>query len=412
MTLNMNVNIKRGSFLGVSISTLRDPRTWLVLLAITEKNIFRYMMLVLNRITGIDGIGDLVLHLAYILLIGLCIVKGSRFRATDFLIMLSVVLAILLTWVIYPANIETYMFGEGQFWPTVFPLFRYFIVGLFLIPNEETITLMGKVSCLAILVESLFVYFILRDSDLQKNDDMSRAYFILLNVLLVINYAFDKRTLAGVVFSIIGFLFLVSMGTRGPVIIALSFSALKIILSSVNKGHVYFAIGAILLLIWFVNSNYWTEFLFMIQNILDSLGLSTRVIEIAMQGETLSYYSERDEIAQLVLSKIKERPLTGWGVYGEWQFVGWSAHNMYLEILDHYGIIIGGVVILWILFLNIKAYASTNVASVRSLVVLFACFSLIRGIFGGGFLTFPTFLTIGFFLQVCRRTNFKYLTVS
>ena len=412
MTLSMNVNVKRGSFLGVSKSTLRDPRTWLVLLAITEKNIFRYMMLVLNRITGIDGIGDLVLHLAYILLIGLCIVKGSRFRATDIFIMLSVVLAILLTWVIYPANIETYMFGEGQFWPTVFPLFRYFIVGLFLIPNEETITLMGKVSCLAILVESLFVYFILRDSDLQKNDDMSRAYFILLNVLLVINYAFDKRTLAGVVFSIIGFLFLVSMGTRGPVIIALSFSALKIILSSVNKGHVYFTIGAILLLIWFVNSNYWTEFLFMIQNILDSLGLSTRVIEIAMQGETLSYYSERDEIAQLDLSKIKERPLTGWGVYGEWQFVGWSAHNMYLEILDHYGIIIGGVVILWILFLNIKAYASTNVASVRSLVVLFACFSLIRGIFGGGFLTFPTFLTIGFFLQVCRRTNFKYLTVS
>jgi O-antigen ligase len=259
-------------------------------------------------------------------------------------------------------------------------------------------------------VESLFVFFFLRDSDLQKNDDMSRAYFILLNVLLVINYAFDKRTIIGIAFSVIGTLFLVSMGTRGPVIIALSFTAVKIVLSSVSKGHGFLAIVAILALIWFVNSDYWNAFLYYLQGVLESLGLSTRVIELAIQGETLTYYSERDEIAQLVISKIKERPLMGWGVYGEWQFVGWSAHNMYLEILDHYGVILGGFIIIWMLFINVKAFLSSKVPSVRNLVVLFACFALVRGVFGGGFLTFPTFLTLGYCLQVCRKTNFNYVT--
>lgn len=401
--------VRNNRFWGMSRQLWRDPRTWLMLLAITEKNLFRYAMLVLSRFTGIDGIGDVILHSSYLILIGLCLARGSRFRLADLLIMLFVIVAIILTWIVYPANIEVYMFGKEQFWPTVFPLFRYFIVGLFLIPNEETVTLMGKVSCLAILVESLFVFFVLRDSDLMKNDDMSRAYFILLNVLLVINYAFDKKTLMGILFSIVGVLFIASMGTRGPVIISLAFIVAKILQNSLKKGHGYIAIFAVLLLVWFVNSEYWELFLLFIREILDSIGLSTRVIDIAIQGETLTYYSERDEIAQLVISKIKERPLTGWGVYGEWQFSGWSAHNMYLEILDHYGVILGGVILMWMLVLNVKAFLASKETPVRGLVLMLACFVLVRGFFGGGFLTFPTFLMIGYCLQVSRKTNFKYL---
>ena len=406
----MDLVVRRKGFLGVSSRLWHAPQTWLMLLAITEKSLFRYLMLVLNMATGISGIGVLVLHLSYIILIALCLRQGSRFRFSDIAIMTFVVIAIVMTWIIYPANIEKYMFGEGQFWPVVFPLFRYFIVGLFLIPNEETVDLIGKVSCLAVLVESLFVYYILRGSDLQSDDDMSRAYFILLNVLLVINYAFDKKNLVAIVFSVIGILFLASMGSRGPVIITLAFIACKIFQASMGKGHGMVVVFVVLVLIWFVNSDYWNTFLLFIKGVIESLGLSTRVIDLAIQDETLTYMSERDEIADLVVSKIKERPLTGWGVYGEWQFNGWSAHNMYLEILDHYGVILGGMMIIWILFINIKAFLSSKETPVRGLVSLFACFCLVRGVFGGGFLTFPTFLMIGYCLQVCRKTNFKYLT--
>lgn len=397
-------------FLGVSRSLWHDPRTWLLLLAITEKNIFRYMMLVLKMATGIEGIGDIVLHTAYVIMILLCLQKGSRFRSGDIFIMGFVVMAILVTWIVYPDNIEKYMFGEEQFWPVVFPLFRYFIVGLFFIPNDETVSLMGKVSCLAIFVESLFVYFILRGSELQSNDDMSRAYFILLNVLLVVNYAFDKRNLVAVAFSIIGILLLASMGTRGPVIITLAFIAFKVFQSSMVKGHGIIAVFIILMLIWFVNSDYWNGFLVFVREMIESLGLSTRVVDLAIQDETLTYYSERDEIAKIVMNKIKERPLTGWGVYGEWQFVTWSAHNMYLEVLDHYGVIMGGLILLWMVYINIKAFFATQAVSVRGMVLLLACFVLLRGVFGGGFLTSATFLMIGYCLQVCRKTNFNYLT--
>lgn len=407
MSMNNTRSIK--GFLGVSKSLWRDSRTWLVLLAITEKNLFRYFMLVLNIITGSEGLGVVLLHVSYIILIALCLKKGSRFYGGDILIMALVVFAILLTWIIYPNNIEKYMFGEQQFWATVFPLFRYFIVGLFLIPNEETFCLLGKVSCVSIFVESLFVYFILAGSDLQNQDDMSRAYFMLLNVMLVINYAFDRRTLVGIVISVVGMVLLLSMGTRGPIMIVLAFIAAKIFQMSTSKGRRGVIVAVVLVLMWFVNSPYWDFFLLLLQNVLSSLGMSTRVIDFTIQGETLTYYSERDEIAQLVISKIKERPIEGWGVYGEWQFVGWSAHNMFLEILDHYGVILGGLIILWMVYIAIKAFFIAKSVPARGLVLLLVCFVFVRGIFGGGFLTFPTFLLIGYCLQVCRKTNFKYL---
>lgn len=406
----MEKTIAKKGLLGVSKSLWRDPRTWLFLLVITEKSLFRYVLMILDRLTGTEAIREVALHTVYIVVIALCLKKGSKVHGGDIFIMLFVVLAIIITWLIYPNNIEMYMFGKDQFWPTVFPSFRFFIAGLFLIPNKENLELMGKVSCLAILVETAFVLFVLRGSDLQNSDDMSRAYFMLLNVLLVINFAFDKKTLISLAISLVGIMLLLSMGTRGPIVIVLAFMATKLLfqMTTNTRKRVAF-VFILLLLIWFINSPYWNLTLLSIRDVLSSLGMSTRVIDFTIQGETLTYYSERDDIAQIVINKIKERP-EGWGVYGEWQFLGWSAHNMYLEILDHYGIFGGGIILLWIFFIVIKAFNVTKETSVRSLVLLFACNVLVRGVFGGGFLTSATFLMIGYCLQVCRKTNFKYLT--
>lgn len=405
----MNSIDRKKGFLGTSKAIWRDPRTWLFLLAVTEKSIFRYMMLVLTMVTGIEDIGVVVMHIAYIVLIAMCIKRGSKFKGADICIILFFTLSIIATWLIYPDNIEKYMIGEGQLWPTVFPALRFFIVGLFIIPNKETIDLVGKVSCLAILAETLFILLILRGSDMQNNDDMSRAYSLLLSVLFVINYAYDKRSLVGLVFALIGILSLLSMGTRGPIMIILAFVAAKIFQSSTKKGKGYIVIVVLLLLMWFVSSPYWNAFLFLLRGIISALGMSTRIIDYTIQGETLSNYSERDDIYALLINKIQERPLTGWGVYGEWQFVDWSAHNMYLEVLIHYGVIIGGLILLWMLYLAVKAFMTSKVAPVRGLVLMFACNVFVRGVFGGTFLSFPTFLMIGFCLQICRKTNFKYL---
>ena len=404
----MELSVHNKGFWGVSKSLWHDPRTWLALLAVTERGLFRYMMLVLSRFTGIEDIGVIIMHTAYVVLIAMCLKRGSRFRGSDIIILFFVVFSIVLTWMIYPANIETHMFGKGQFWPTVFPLLRYFVVGLFLIPNKDTLDLLGKVSCFSILAEALFVYYILRGSDIQSSDDMSRSYFILMSVLFVINYAYDRRTLIGITCAVLGIMLLLANGSRGPVMIVLAFFVAKIFQTSTKKGKGYIIAIALILLMWFVNSGYWNAFLLLLRDIISSLGLSTRIIDFAIQGETLTYYSERDEIFAVVWKKILENPM-GYGVYGEWQFVNWFAHNVYLEILCHFGVILGGALILWLLYITIKTFFATKYDSVRGFLLLFACQFFVRGFFGGSFFSFEAFLLIGFCMQIYHRSNFKYL---
>lgn len=407
--LKMELAVHRKGFLGVSKSLWHDPRTWLLLLAVTERSIFRYMMLVVSMATGIEGIGVAIMHIAYVVLIAKCMKRGSHFRDIDIIILLFVVFAIITTLVISPDNIVKYMFGRGQFWPTVFPLFRFFIVGLFLIPSKETVDLIGKVSCLAVLAETMFVLLILRGSEMQSTDDMSRAYFILLNVLLTINYAYDRRTTFGILFAIVGSLLLLSMGSRGPIMILLAFFAAKVYQTSTKKGRGAVVIVVALLLMAFVNSSLFDDFILLLRDILRTLGMSTRIVDFAIEHETLTYLSERDEIFAVVWNKILENPM-GYGVYGEWQFVGWFAHNVYLEILAGYGVILGGAILFWLLFITIKTFFATKYAPIRSLVLLFACEFFVRGFFGGSFLSFETFLLIGFCMQIFHKSNFKYLT--
>ena len=87
-------------------SLLRDPRTWLALLAFCEKNIVRYALLVLTMITGDAAISEFLLGFAYVTLIIACIRKGSRIHATEFLFLISVIIAILVTCVVYPNNTQ------------------------------------------------------------------------------------------------------------------------------------------------------------------------------------------------------------------------------------------------------------------------------------------------------------------
>ena len=149
--------------------------------------------------------------------------------------------------------------------------------------------------------------------------------------------------------------------------------------------------------------------IFLLREIISSLGFSTRIIDFAIEGETLTYYSERDEIFAIVWNKIKENPITGYGVYGEWQFVRWFAHNTYLEILCHFGVILGGIILLWLLVITAKAFVSTKYPPIRSLVLLFACQFFVRGFFGGSLFSFEAFLLIGFCMQIMHKSNFKYL---
>lgn len=386
---------------------LHDPRTWLVLLAFCEKNIVRYGLLVLTMITGNPFISDGVLCLAYVFLIIECIRKGSRFSIKDIFLLVSVVVAILFTCVLYPEN-SKFIFDENNFWNSIFPCLRFFIVGLFVIPDKKLSDLLGVISCFSVLIEAVFLFAYLKPSGLIESDDMSRSYQILLNVLFVLNTTFNKKSLLWIGLSSVSLLYVLSLGTRGPIMILLAFIFLKILQVSSSKKHVKILIGLIAgSIIWFLsNSKVYLSILRFLKSFLDQLGMSTRIIDLAIEGEVIGHTSGRDEIYDLALEKISERPILGYGVYGEWSWNGWNIHNIYLELLLHYGIIIGSILIIWMIGLTLNTYFKTKNITSKEFIIMWSTCVYVRGIFGGSYLQFYLFLLLGFLFSETRRLKY------
>lgn len=380
------------------------PQTLLILLAFCEKNIVRYAILVFSMIPGIGFLSAYILPVLYIALILLCINGRVKMGLSELAVPLFVVMAIFLTCTIYPQNAQ-YIFEPNNFWNTIFPCLRWFIVGLVIIPDKFIMDLLGKVCCLAIVVEVVFLLFYMIPNNLIVLDDMNRAYQLLPQIMLAFNYAFNSKKIIAWFFSGVGLLYLLSLGTRGPFVVLLAYILIKLIRNSVatTNKKILLVLGsgfvAVILSIQEIHDGIWG----IIDQFFKKIGLSTRIIEHMVEGTIVSYTSGRDDLFEFALKKISERPFLGYGVYGEWQWFEWNAHNMYLELLLHFGVILGCILIVWGIRLVAGAYFKTNNKYTKDMILIFSCFVFLRGFFSGSYLMFGVFFLIGLCIKEKRR---------
>lgn len=380
------------------------PQVLLILLAFCEKNIVRYAIYALSMIPLIGSISKYILAFIYVFLILMCINKNTRIGLSELFVPFFVIMAIVFTCVVYPQNTQ-YIMDYNNFWNTIFPCLRWFIVGLIVIPDKEIMILLGKVSCAAIALETVYLLFYMIPNGLVLNDDMSRAYQLLPNIMLVFTYAFNSKKIVAWIFSIVGLFYLLSMGTRGPFLILMVYIGWKFIRTSVVTIQRKIALAFCIFLIGLLGSvqTVYFSILDSIDSFLTKIGLSTRIIDFIYEGSTISYTSGRDDLYEIALQKISERPFLGYGVYGEWQWFGWSAHNMYLELWIHFGVLLGSVLLIWGIWLVGKAYLRTTNSYAKDIICIFSCFVFLRGFFGGSYLMFGVFFLIGFCIKEKRR---------
>ena len=387
-----------------------DPRLLLILLAFCEKNIVRYFVLVVSMLPVVGVISSFIVPAAYIILLLMYFRKyGAHVSISEACVVLFVTLSITFSCFLYPENAR-YILDSNNFWNTIFPCLRYYIIGLILIPDKRTLDIIGKASCLAILVETLFVIAYMMPRGLMQSDDMSRSYQILPNVLFALNYAFNERKPFPWICSIIGIVYTLSMGARGPVLVIVVYVFVRILQSSNVKAWAKTLIGLLIagLTVLFLNSSWYLSVLRFAKTLLTNLGVSTRIIDLAIKGTVASHLSGRDELYDIIIRKIAERPYIGYGVYGEWPWIHWSAHNMALELMVHFGVILGSLLLIWLVVLSIKTYIKTPNIVARQFLLIWICFVYVRGFFGGSYLQFGVYVLIGFSLRELRRIRNRY----
>ncbi len=382
----------------------------LIAVLFCHQTLFSYFVYVIDRIPLISSFKYFFFPILYITLFTLSFNKKRLkfIKIYDLLLILFFVISVFITTIFYPNN---YPYIASSLTSQILPCVPFFFIGLSFYAEDQTINTVYLFSCIAIIINILYVFYFISSGRNLGGDNvgysMYWSYLLLPNIMIVIEYAFRERKLFSIFCSILGIIYTFAMGTRGPIVILFFYIVVSFWISlkidKIKKIFLFLiAIGFILL---FFYSPLYLNFLSIIRVGFMNNGVSTRVIDYLINGEIISYTSGRLDITQNLLIKLWEQPIFGYGVYGEWPLGYYSAHNIYLEIVFHFGIILGSIMIVGYIVKYLKALYVSNNELAKRWLIMFGCLVFVKGIFGGRYMEYTLFFLLGFSLKEIRNAK-------
>lgn len=379
----------------------------LLIIAICQETLFIYPVAIISHLSSVlSGIRYVIFPITYLILTIIALQKpeATRYiRVSDFLLIAFFSLYVFFSLGLNPKQTEAVL---EILRPIFLPCIPFLFLGLCVKIDSVSMDALGKWSCCAIIITSVYrILYQAPDVDWEYNYNMGAAYALLPNILIAIDYLFrTKKKLIPIVCSVVGVFYLFAMGTRGPIVIAFSLLFIRI-LTSINLKRFWMALITVLfgsIVIWLSTSPALINILAFLGNILSSMGLSSRATDFGVSGEFISNTTGRDEITEILLSKLGEMPLLGYGVMGENRFDILSAHNLFLEAIFDYGYFFGGLILLFFIVITVKSILKTRGKPMQQWIIIWTIYVFVKGFFGGGVLRPENFILIGICLRSIR----------
>lgn len=247
------------------------------------------------------------------------------------------------------------------------------------------------ISCATFALIVFFIIKFLTGGFSITDYSMPFAYGCLIPMTIL----YRKKTWISLFMSLIILFVVLAFGCRGPAIVFIMY-VMYDILAYTRK----YLIPLILILVSFI------YFFPNIVLLLDSTGTSSRTLSMLEEGNLLTYNSGRDNFYSNIIDKILDNPF-GLGLFADRYFLsGTYCHNLILEVLINWGIILGGFFIIIFFVYLIKTYLTLNNMNKNRLLCYFLilCLPLM---FTGSYLTsydFGSFL--GMFYLIAKDEKF------
>ena len=297
--------------------------------------------------------GDLLITAGFILFF--CLSFASIYKELyikDLFIIFSFYAIFLLHYCLFPLNREYYVKYGSTVLQDVLP--KFFIgVFAFRIHREQTLKVLNLISVITVWFYAgyMIVYYTMEGNTLQGGD-MHAAYMLLPHVCMTFYSMIRKANLWNLAGVIIGAVCLLFLGNRGSLLCLGMFSVFTILFSGRLKRPLLFMILSIIVLVALFSFGI-LDFLY---EFAEEKGFSLRIFEKLESGD-ITYASGRDKLSQRIMEYISLYPMMGMGIFSDRRVAGGLyAHNFFLEIAIHFGLILGSLFILIILALFIVAF--------------------------------------------------------
>ena len=197
-----------------------------------------------------------------------------------------------------------------------------------------------------------------RGVEMHMSYNLSLGYNVLLFVLPFLYSALKDKSLSGIIGSAIGISIILVGGSRGPFLDLGIFIIIYVLLRIQNSRNKILIISGVVLLFAALYLVY-PYLLMLLSTVFKRAGLTSRFISTLASG-AITEGSGRERIWHAAVEMIKSNPL-GYGAMGsrhvmqEFIYVA-HPHQVFLEMLIDFGVIIGSIIIVWLLVSSVRMF--------------------------------------------------------
>lgn len=199
-----------------------------------------------------------------------------------------------------------------------------------------------------------------------ENYNMVICYALLFPFFYHFSRIHEKKVY--IILAAAEFLIISIYGSRGQLLCSALFLIFYFFKKSNYKRRIWCVMSLSILAVVFFS---FKQLLFdFIAPVVDKIG--SRTLSLLIRGR-ITYDSGRMEMWMEAWKKILEKPIFGWGIAGDMTYLTSSPHNLFLELMLHYGILIGIFFSVLLIIFSIRMLLSADRNAI--LVIFFAsCF--------------------------------------
>lgn len=223
------------------------------------------------------------------------------------------------------------------------------------------------VFCLAMFLAGLIVYGKYSVGDYSQ----AFSYYVLLPTVMFIDGFLDRPSLKDIVFAFLSILLILAIGSRGPIMCIVVFTMLRFARAPKRSGYRKVFAYLVLISLAVIVTPHLDEVLTSVDHLFSRFGISSRTISLFFEPGL--HWSSRKVLFGTIVGEIANNPLTGIGMGGDRRVLeGQYPHNVFLELMAHYGVPLGGLFLLVFLTLILRVFPSKNEREYSMLTIWFS----------------------------------------
>lgn len=384
--------------MGSSLAQIRKTKgfsywAYLCLIATAFIEFIFYLLMGLNARLGLSAINPYIQPILTVILIVFSVKQWkSMLSIWDVVFFISVVSFFCYSPRIYPGT--DYLISEygGRF---LFQAFPFFLLGA-TFNIKELDNAIVSISRLGVSIIGLLIIFSMSGSisflEIGDDESMGIAYMLLPVLVIVIWHVLLNPNTFDFLLSCFGVFVLLGLGSRGPALCVIFFIVVFFLFFKHFKNELL--LKGLLIILSFVCFLFLDSILAVIGSILESIGLSGRVLE-SISGNSFFSTDTRDFIFAKVLLAISNNGLwEGSGFFADRELFDTAnsytdeiyAHNIFLEVILNFGIIIGIVFFILFFFFLIRSLIICKDSKYSSFLFAFFCAGFVPLLFSGSYL--------------------------